>query len=368
MSGIHGWGGNDHNYGSSGSSSSSRSSYSSNSSYSSYDNTPTPPSKPSDYNPPASSYQTPSYASPARTMSTARSTLAVDTSVKHVSSTRENVILIGLDVTGSMGKWLDEIFKFLPLLHAEAVKLFGGETEILFGSFGDGQFNDKLFVSPFGHDQVLDSYLAAIRHPAYGGGNMIETPEAFLNYIREYVNLDTAKQCYTFVITDEGIAKNFNPHHFQTMTGRMTEFSDTNAALIKKLSLVSDVATIFADAKSYGPNEVDIMRKSWRDIMPEGSLLEMSMPNLVVETMLAFISVRINKLDQFKTEYAKRRGGTQYGDVNLQTVMRSVALTKAAGSVALGAAIPPVGGTKSLGSQLQGTRSLLHPAAKTVIK
>jgi len=132
--------------------------------------------------------------------------------------------------------------------------------------------------------------------------------------------------------------------------------------------LVSDVATIFADAKSYGPSEVDIMRESWRDIMPEGSLLEMSMPNLVVETMLAFISKRINKFDVFKTEYAKRRGGTQFGDVNLQTVMKSVALTKAAGSVALGAGVPPIGGTKSLGSQLQGTRSLLHPAAKTVIK
>lgn len=365
MSGHYGWGGND-NYSSSNSGGSSSRHYDDdNTGYGGYSNNKPATQQINKTAVRSNTYANPYYGGTAATQSrVVDTTQNVDVSIKNVSSTKENVILIGLDVTGSMREWIPEIFKFLPLLHAEASLMLSGETEILFASFGDGEHYDKLLTAPFGSDKTLDSYLAAVRTSANGGGNYVETPESFLYYVDKYVDLTASKQVFTFVVTDEGIKKNFSARSWESMTGTSfirEEFS--NSELVRRLRLKTDVATIFSSSNAYYANDVVHMRNSWAEILPEGSLLEMARANLVVETMLAFIAARVNKMDVFKTQYADRRGGTQYGQENLNTVLRSVSLVPPVGGISPTKNIAP--GTKSLTAAL-GTKSLVASATKNI--
>jgi len=364
MSGHYGWGGND-NYSSSNSGGSSRHYDDDNTGYGGYSN-----NKPATQQINKTAVRSNTYANPYYGGTAANQSRVVDTtpdidvSIKNVSSSKENVILIGLDVTGSMKEWIPEIFKFLPLLHAEASLMLSGDTEILFASFGDGEYGDKLLTAPFGSDKTLDSYLTAVRTAANGGGNYVETPESFLYYVDKYVDLTASKQVFTFVVTDEGIKKNFSARSWESMTGtKFTGEEFLNSDLIRRLRLKTDVATIFSNSNSYYQGDVDYMRKSWQEILPEGSLLEMARANLVVETMLAFIATRVNKMDVFKTQYADRRGGTQYGQENLNTVLKSVSLVPPVGGISPTKNIAP--GTKSLTAAL-GTKSLVSSATKNI--
>lgn len=365
MSGHYGWGGND-NYSSSNSGGSSSRHYDDdNTGYGGYSNNKPVTQQINKTAVRSNTYANPYYGGTAATQSRVVDTTPnVDVSIKNVSSTKENVILIGLDVTGSMREWIPEIFKFLPLLHAEASLMLSGETEILFASFGDGEHGDKLLTAPFGSDKTLDSYLTAVRTSANGGGNYVETPESFLYYVDKYVDLTASKQVFTFVVTDEGIKKNFSARSWELMTGASfigEEF--LNSELIRRLRLKTDIATIFSSSNAYYANDVANMRKSWTEILPEGSLLEMARANLVVETMLAFIAARVNKMDVFKTQYADRRGGTQYGQENLNTVLRSVSLVPPVGGISPTKNIAP--GTKSLTAAL-GTKSLVTSGIKNI--
>jgi hypothetical protein len=235
MSGHYGWGGND-NYSSSNSGGSSRHYDDDNTGYGGYSNNKPVTQQINKTAVRSNTYANPYYGGTAATQSRVVDTTPnVDVSIKNVSSTKENVILIGLDVTGSMREWIPEIFKFLPLLHAEASLMLSGETEILFASFGDGEHGDKLLTAPFGSDKTLDSYLTAVRTSANGGGNYVETPESFLYYVDKYVDLTASKQVFTFVVTDEGIKKNFSARSWELMTGTSfigEEFS--NSELIRR--------------------------------------------------------------------------------------------------------------------------------------
>jgi len=306
--------------------------------------------------PPRSSYYAPSPTVAPRAMTHAYAP-RFDTDAKPLSSSKKNAIIVALDMTGSMSSWLPELFKFLPLLHQEASKLLNGDTEILFVTFGDYITDDEVNTVQFGSGPELDQYLTALNVTKGGGGNSCESPEIALDYVDRYVDLSASQNVYTFIVTDEGVPSVVSREGFRTSCPKLSPGeSRTTKQLISDYRIKSDLAVIFGSI-GYGEYTQKDMKASWAAVLGQTPLLPLERANLIVEVMLAYIAKKNGKMDAFTKAYDDRRGDTTYGDVNLKTVMKTVAL------VPDGAIATPTvtKGTKSLIPT--GTKSLDSAAA-----
>jgi len=283
------------------------------------------------FDPPApKSAYTSTYTTSTRTTSTRsvdmRAVSHLDISAKPLSSSKKNVIIAAIDMTGSMSSWLEEFFKFLPTLHNQASSLLGGETEILFVTFGDFLTDDEVNVVDFGSGPELDTHLTALNVRKGGGSNSIESPEMALDYIDRYIDLSKSQNIYTFVVTDEGIADTVSRRGFQVSCPNLAP-GDTRLTkdLIASLRIKTEIAVIFGSI-GYSSYTQEGMKKTWQDVLGQTPLLPLERANLVVEVMLAYIAKKNNKMDAFTKAYDDRRGTTTYGAENLSTVMKTVAL------------------------------------------
>ncbi len=318
--------------------------------------------------PTAKGIYTSTYAAPTRTTSTRSVDMSAVRSLnikaKSLSSSMKNVIIVAIDMTGSMSSWLGEFFKFLPLLHNQASGLLGGDTEILFVTFGDFISYDEVNAVDFGSGPELDTYLTALNNIKGGGANAVESAEMALDYIDRYVDLSKSQNVYTFVVTDEGVADVVSRRGFEISCPNLPAGdSRSTKDLIASLRIKTDLAVIFGSI-GYSADAQESMKKTWQNVLGQLSLLPLERANLVVEVMLAYIAKKNHKMDAFTKAYDDRRGDTAYGAENLRTVMRTVALVPDAPShrTATTSTKSLVPGTKSLTTD-SGTAAVAASAA-----
>jgi hypothetical protein len=256
------------------------------------------------------------------------------TPTRDFKSTAANVIIVATDVTGSLSDWRQDIFKFLPLLFQEAQQYMGDDLEIMFIAYGDAKFSDRIEVATFGRGQVLDTHLTALYKNANGGGNAAESSELVAYFIHERVDTKSAKNVYTFFITDEPCQHTVSDTEVRTNLNLTLnpELRDSRT-LFTSLLRRMEVFVVFAETGSYDQGRVRTpeFENDWRDIVGQERVCPMPRSNLVIETMLAVVAKTTGQLAVYTQNYASRRAGTQFGMVNKSHVDRSIALVPGAG-------------------------------------
>jgi len=251
---------------------------------------------------------------------------------KKLKSTARNVLAVVLDMTGSMGDWRDQIMKYLPMLYKEAQGYLGDDLEILFIVFGDLKcHSDKILVAEFGRGPELDSHLVALNKHQAGGGDEEESPEMVAYYLLQQVDLSSAKNVYTFFITDEKAAEEISETIARSHLGlqvnpELCRTTDVFGSLLRKTEVF--VILRKTEVRGYSPEGI---RQFWVDTVGEERVMPLDLPNLVVEAMLACVAKTTGQYGQFTQDFQSRRGGTKFGAVNLDAIGKSVAMVPGAG-------------------------------------
>lgn len=250
-----------------------------------------------------------------------------DLTAKDLTTDAENVLLVSMDVTGSMGAWRDEIFKRMPLLYKEAQALLGQSLTVLFIAFGDVKFGDRIWVTKFGAGPELDGLLTSLPRSARGGGDEEESPEMVALYVLKRVDVSRARNVYYWTITDERAAAEIDSHRARDHVGVTLGAEDprTTRAVFDSLALKMRPFVVLRRADDM-PYDVGRIRASWEQTVGKERVLPLDDGRRVVDVMLAVVAKTTGQTAAFQASLLARQGGTKFGAVNIDAVQRSVAL------------------------------------------
>lgn len=137
---------------------------------------------------------------------------------RHISSSAENVVYIGVDVTGSMASWPAEIFDRLPLLY-QTLAQYRPDLEIGFGAIGDsGCDRWPLQVTDFSLGFSLENTLKAL-HGEGGGGDAPESYGLFAWWMANHVKVPKAVRPFLIVFGDAEMHPEVPRAHIQRLCG-----------------------------------------------------------------------------------------------------------------------------------------------------
>lgn len=247
---------------------------------------------------------------------------------KHaLKTTAANVLIIEMDATGSMKEWPAEIFKRLPLLYQDAVKYLGSDDlEILFMVFGDAKTDLRpLQVARFGKGPELDGILASfdLQH-CEGGGNGGESHELAALYVHERVDTSAARNVHAFIITDEPPFPRVDRQECRQHLGieLKPELTKTDA-IFAGLRRRMHVHALLCETGSY---QTEPIIARWKELLGDEGVIQMNDHRRTVDVMLGTLAALTGQLDQFTQDLQSRQLGTRFGKVNVQTVLKSIAL------------------------------------------
>ncbi len=244
-------------------------------------------------------------------------------------STGEIVIVIVLDVTGSMSSWPEEIFKRLARLYQVACDYFGTqEVDVLFIAHGDARTDRR--PTQVGHikrGQALELELAAFDRPQGGGGQETESQEIIATYLRDCLDTSSARQVYAFFVTDEAACDEIDPQLVDqelgiNVRGRECNTKKVFAALAKRMS----VYTVLCSTNHYRDEATKRIRAFWEATVGLEHVLPLDDSRRVVEAMLGVFAKTTGQMDRFSQDLASWHAGTVHGRQNVKTVLASIAL------------------------------------------
>ncbi len=242
-------------------------------------------------------------------------------------STAANVVIIVMDVTGSMQDWPVEIFKRLPTLYIEACDYISSDDlEILFCAHGDAAKRDlhPIQVARFGKGQELDDILSSFYMKCAGGGNGKESHELMAYYLLKQVDTSSAQNVYTFFITDEPPFETIDKSlAFQHLGLQLESAYSETAIVFNALKTKMQLFGILCESGSY---QSDPIIKQWKKYLGQENVIHLDDHRRVVDVLLGVMAKLNDQSELFTSNLTKRQKGTKYADVNVQTVQKSIAL------------------------------------------
>ncbi|OGL95413.1 hypothetical protein A2348_02080 [Candidatus Uhrbacteria bacterium RIFOXYB12_FULL_58_10] len=250
-------------------------------------------------------------------------------------STASNVMIVVMDVTGSMHAWPGEIFKRLPLLYHEACAyLDSDDLEILFIAHADAAGDEyPLQVARFGRGPELDPMLGAFR---IGGGGTerdgCESHELVLYKLVRDVDTSSAVNVHAFFITDEAGRDALNETQVRAVFGRPVE-GETRATkdLARQLLRRMNLWAVLCETGSYSPGPILAW---WESLIGNDRIVPLNDHRRVVDVLLATLAKHTGQIDRFTTNMRSRQAGSRYAGQNVKTVMDSVAAVGTRGPLA----------------------------------
>lgn len=246
---------------------------------------------------------------------------------KHtLQSVAANVVMVVLDVTGSMGVWPREIFKRLPLLYAElCAQLSSDDVEILFIAHGDARTDRyPIQVTRFGKGPELDAMLASLEIEGNGGGQGTESHELVAYYLVSRVDTSTAQNVFTIFVTDEAACDTVDQRHIREYLGVSAPREKPETA--KAFALLSRKSSVFTILCKTGWYDADKIFQWWQNILGAERVLRLDDARRAVDVILGIVASAVGRYDQFVTKLVARQGGTRFGKANIRTVTGTLVL------------------------------------------
>lgn len=262
-------------------------------------------------------------------------------------TTARNVLIIAMDVTGSMRVWPQEIRRRMAFLYLEACKYLGNDdTEILFIAYGDAAYDHHaLQVARLGRGPELEVILESFELEGGGGGNGAESAELVAYKVVSQIDTSAATNVHLFFITDEPGQDKLKSTEVKTLFGTAApdELSSTKT-LMRLLQQRMEVYAILCETQSYDPS---IASDWWKQMIDPSHVLPLDDARRVVDVMLGALAAVTGQLVKYTADLRSRHAGSRYADINVGTVLNSVAPLAGAGTPS-DPYVFPGGGTKSL--------------------
>lgn len=159
---------------------------------------------------------------------------------KTIESSSETVVIIGVDVTGSMASWPAEIFDRLPLLY-QTLSQYKPDLEMAFGAIGDSGCDKwPLQVTDFALGFTLENTLKAL-YGEGGGGDAPESYGLFAWWMANHVKVPAAKRPFLIVFGDAEMHPTIPRAHIERLCGDTVPADPTSLDAWKAVAKVFDV-------------------------------------------------------------------------------------------------------------------------------
>lgn len=307
-------------------------------------------------NPPAAAK--PSVARPAPVVRPSIHSVAVKLPVPNgqgaQKTTGEIVIVVALDVTPSMSERPVEIFKRLSHFHNSACDYFGTDNiDVLFIAHGDARTDrNAIQIGRVARGHELEPILASFDRTCGGGGQGSESHEIIATYLTQQLDTSSARQVYTFFVTDEAACDQIDPRLVERELGiRRNDLPIDTKQVFDALRLRSNVYTILFPTDSYSETRGKGFRASWEHLVGRENVLALDDERRTVDVMLGVFAKTTGQIDRFSKDLVAWQGNSVFAQQNVKTVMGSIAL--------VGANAPQL---PSRAITHRGTKSLLLPS------
>ncbi len=249
-----------------------------------------------------------------------------------LKSSAENVIIVSLDLTGSLNSWKDEIFKRMSTLFVEAQQYLGEDLQILFIGHGDCFTDCKekgypLQVTQFGSGPELENYLQSLSvEGIWGGGNKAESSELIAYYIDSKIDLTVSKKIFTVFITDEPGRDYIDANYVERYLGLHLLCDEDTIDVFARLLVTSEVFNIFCQTSTAKANPQ--FKTWWENMLSPERVVFLDDSRRVVDIILGIIASVTNQNELFDELLLKKQQGTQHQEVNVATVQKSLSFLR----------------------------------------
>ncbi len=277
---------------------------------------------------------------------------AVDLIPESLETDSENPVVIGCDITGSMGDWPATIFSKLPYLENELIEYYGDDFAVSFCAIGD-VFSNRypLQIQPFVKGADLKTSLGKLIVDGGGGGTSEESYDMpALYYSRKVKCPNVIHKPLFIIIGDEGVysfideekakiyAKvEFGPRDHAKAKALILE-KDTHARTIEKERITPK--QVFDDLKakysvyiirkpydcsgnSSSPANTRIQRQ-WEELLGEERVLSLPDASRVVDVIFGILAKETGRIDYFVDELKDRQLKDKDGKSKVDVVMKSL--------------------------------------------
>lgn len=202
--------------------------------------------------------------------------VAVRESRDSADNPNSHAIIVGIDVTGSMGSLAETIAKhglgtlFVEILKRKPVS----DPHLMFMAIGDANSDQvPLQVSQFEADNRIVDQLTDIYVEGNGGGNQSESYQLPWYFAALHTSIDClekrGKKGYLFTLGDEWVPPDLTREQIKKFIGDEVERDYTTAELLTMVSRMYHVFHLVVEQGSYGSKPL----ASWKATLGERALL-----------------------------------------------------------------------------------------------
>jgi hypothetical protein len=244
---------------------------------------------------------------------------------KAISSDSENVIVVGVDVTGSMDTWPGEIFDRLPLFY-QTLSQYRPDVEMSFNAIGDASCDRwPLQVTDFGKGVSLEENLRALGCEGGGGGQVSESYELFGHYMNTKCSTPKALSPFLFIFGDEKFYPQVEPeqvkHYIGDTLEKRLKSEEVWNSLNRKFNL-------FYLHKPYGSGGDSRITKEvgdyWKAAIGPQHVIELPSSERAVDVAIAIVAKTWGQYGDFKKSMLARHdpGDVAPVDYSIRMVAR----------------------------------------------
>jgi hypothetical protein len=244
----------------------------------------------------------------------------VDPKLVTLESMSEDVVILGVDGTGSMKTWPAEIFDRLPLFYQTLASYRPG-LDVSFSVIGDA-ISDQWPVqtAPFGRGPTLDDHLKALHAEGGGGPGVRESYELWGHLIDTKANVPNADRPFLFVMGDEAFYNTVDPKHASHYLG-MDGLQEGRPSMEVWHSL-REKFDVYLLRKPLDGRSADVNRRieeMWGEAIGEQKVIPVYDPLRVVDVAMGIVAKRWGHFEDFTANLAARQDSE-----NISTVMASL--------------------------------------------
>jgi hypothetical protein len=214
-----------------------------------------------------------------------------------VDNPNSTPLIVGIDVTGSMGMIADTLARnglgtlFEGVLDRKPIS----DPHVMFMAIGDANFDSApLQVSQFEADNRIVEQLTQIYIERGGGGNCFESynlPWYFAAFHTIHDSMEKrGKRGYLFTVGDEEAPAPLTKSQIRRFIGDETEAEFTTKDLLQAAQRTYDVFHIIIEEGSHAGMYLDRVQKGWRELLGQ-RVISLKDHTKLAETIVSAIEV-----------------------------------------------------------------------------
>ncbi|RPI77421.1 MAG: hypothetical protein EHM45_09165 [Desulfobacteraceae bacterium] len=235
----------------------------------------------------------------------------VDPHAKTIQSQSQNVIIVAVDVTGSMAQWPAAIFDRLPLFY-QTLGQYRPDLEICFAAIGDAHCDAfPLQVNSFAKGLELEACLQALGCEGGGGGQISESYELFAYFMDQHCRLPRAIDPFLIIYGDEKFYEKIDPRQIRHYIGDAIE-DPLKAETVWKNLLQK--FNLFYLQKSYGDGDETVtaaVSRYWSKTLGPQRVIRLPSCERAVDVALGMVAKQWGRFDDFKSNISARQDESQ---------------------------------------------------------